>query len=77
METPCVLGNAYVADCFCLAKFGAQHRTEYSAGIVLDTGAHAVLLSTYLLGAAAVLAEREIYCFHTHYPAMGRWWLLP
>jgi hypothetical protein len=56
-----------------MAKLRTQHRTEYSPGIILDTGAHAVLLSTHLLGAAPVFVERTISRLHAYYPAVGNW----
>ena len=72
MAARCILDNAYVDGCICLAKLRTQHGTEYSSGIDLDTGAHAVLLSAYLLGVAAIFTERTIFRLHAHHPAVGQ-----
>ena len=60
MAAPDFLGGTYRARSFRVAKHRTQHCTRYLPGIVLGAGAHAILLSAYLLGAAALFVERPI-----------------
>ena len=75
MEAPGILDSPYCDGVFRVAKFRAQFRAKYCPGIVLDTGAHAVLLSAYLLGIAKIFVERTICRVHVDHPVVGRRWL--
>ena len=76
MAPPCFLGSTHDTNRIRVARPGAQLRSKSYSGFNLGTGWYALQLSTHLLGAPSILAQRTIPGIHARHPGLGRGRLL-